>query len=269
MPRHPISYVARSTGLSTHVVRVWERRHGAVNPTRTDTNRRLYSDSDIDRLKLLHALSEAGHSIGAIAQCSDDDLREMLRNLSAPSRPAMRPSLSKADAGSLSAFMRSCQEAVVAQDESTLTQCLSEAQVGLSQPVLLEDLIAPLMNWVGDEWHEGRLRVAQEHLATTTVKSFLFRLKQSQHAAADARVVALATPSGESHEIGALLAAVAAAFEGWRPLYYGANLPASELAHAATQAGASAVALSIALPGERGQLVREIQDLRQFLPERV
>ena len=41
--QHPIKVVARRTGLSAHVIRIWEKRYGAVEPERTDTNRRLYS----------------------------------------------------------------------------------------------------------------------------------------------------------------------------------------------------------------------------------
>ena len=39
-----IKVVARRTGLSAHVIRIWEKRYGAVEPERTVTNRRLYSD---------------------------------------------------------------------------------------------------------------------------------------------------------------------------------------------------------------------------------
>jgi DNA-binding transcriptional MerR regulator/methylmalonyl-CoA mutase cobalamin-binding subunit len=269
MPRHPISYVSKSTGLTTHAVRVWERRYSAVEPTRTETNRRLYSDADIDRLKLLKAVSDAGHSIGSIAQYSDDDLREMLRGLSSLPSPSLIKISSPAEADGLEGFSCACRSAVLEQDSEALSQHLSEAMIGLSQPVLLEGLIAPLMTWIGESWHEGSIRIAQEHLASATVKSFLFRLRHSLQVSPEAPVVAIATPAGESHEVGALLASVAACSEGWRPLYFGANLPASEMANAAAQADASAAALSIAQPGERAQMIQEVRDLRQFLPARV
>ena len=51
--RHPMKIVTQRTGLSAHVVRVWERRYGAVTPDRTGSNRRLYSEEEIDRLKAL------------------------------------------------------------------------------------------------------------------------------------------------------------------------------------------------------------------------
>ena len=49
-PRHLIQVVNRRTGLSSDVIRVWEKRYQAVVSHRNDTNRRLYSDKDIDKL---------------------------------------------------------------------------------------------------------------------------------------------------------------------------------------------------------------------------
>ena len=60
---HSIKIVAQRTGLSSHVIRVWERRYDAVSPRRTETNRRLYSDGDIERLKLLGEATEIGHTL--------------------------------------------------------------------------------------------------------------------------------------------------------------------------------------------------------------
>ena len=57
---YPIGYVALATGLSPHVIRVWEKRYGAVTPERTGNRRRLYSQRDIDHLKLLVRQAKSG-----------------------------------------------------------------------------------------------------------------------------------------------------------------------------------------------------------------
>lgn len=73
-----IGAVVRRTGLSAPNIRIWEKRYGAVVPERTDTNRRLYSEEDLERLTLLHTLTERGYSISNIANLSLDQLREHL-----------------------------------------------------------------------------------------------------------------------------------------------------------------------------------------------
>jgi methylmalonyl-CoA mutase cobalamin-binding subunit len=81
--------------------------------------------------------------------------------------------------------------------------------------------------------------------------------------------ITVATPAGQVHEIGALLAALTAASEGWRVTYLGPNLPAEEIAGAAEQTRARAVALSIVYPSDDARLPSEIEKLNRYLPEAV
>ena len=52
--------VSQRTGLSAHVLRVWERRYEAVTPDRTGTNRRLYSEEEVHRLELMAGTGTMG-----------------------------------------------------------------------------------------------------------------------------------------------------------------------------------------------------------------
>ena len=76
-----ISAVARLTGISSHVLRVWERRYSVVDPQRSETKRRQYTQSDIHRLSLLKTLVDNGHAIGTIASLSTEQLEERLSNV--------------------------------------------------------------------------------------------------------------------------------------------------------------------------------------------
>ena len=69
-----ISAVARLTGVSSHVLRVWERRYGVVEPHRSDSKRRRYTQDDIQRLSLLKSLVDNGHAIGSIATLTTPQL---------------------------------------------------------------------------------------------------------------------------------------------------------------------------------------------------
>ena len=75
---YPIKAVSQITGLSIHVIRAWEKRYNAVVPFRTDTNRRLYTSKDVEKLKLLSAASNMGYSIGNIANYKIDDLKSIV-----------------------------------------------------------------------------------------------------------------------------------------------------------------------------------------------
>ena len=56
--KYAMKVVTRRTGLTSHAIRVWEKRYNAVEPERTDTNRRLYSEADIERLIDLHRATQ-------------------------------------------------------------------------------------------------------------------------------------------------------------------------------------------------------------------
>ena len=72
---------AQISGLSTHTIRAWEKRYGALRPDRTETGRRQYSTEEIERLTLLSQLTNLGNSIGQIARLPDPELKEIYQKL--------------------------------------------------------------------------------------------------------------------------------------------------------------------------------------------
>ena len=210
-PGHPIKVAVRRTGLSAHVIRVWEKRYGAVVPARTPTNRRLYSDEDIVRLQLLRQAVEAGQSIGRIAGLPSSELVKLVRAEGTSALSAPKPAGGEAEAdGSAEPpeFLERALVAVQKLDAAALEEQLVRASAALSQPDLLEELIQPLMERVGRLWQEGNLRVADEHMATAVVRSFVGSLPAGFQLTETAPHAVATTPAGQLHEMGALLASV-------------------------------------------------------------
>lgn len=264
-PRHPISYVCRRVGLSTYVVRAWEKRYGAVVPARTSTKRRLYSDAEIDRLDLLARLVAQGHSISQIARLERERLEEILRATVLGSND-----LRNAKRGDNSnEFLQRSQRAVSRGDGDALSNDLTDAAVRLSQPVLLAEVVGPLLCWIGDEWHKGEIRIANEHLATTVLRDFLGDLRRKHHPQPGMPTIVVATPSGEPHEFGALMVTLSTASDGWRDVYLGPNTPWQEIADVVIENDARAVALSLSYPGDNPEIQYELEKLRRYLPESV
>src|SRR5678815_2708765 len=85
-PHHPIGVASERTGLSPDVLRVWERRYGVVEPHRSSGGQRVYSDSDIERLSLLHRATKGGHGISHVASLSKSRLEELVRDVEAARR---------------------------------------------------------------------------------------------------------------------------------------------------------------------------------------
>ena len=262
---HTIKIVSKRTGLSAHVLRVWERRYGAVRPTRTPTNRRVYSDADVEKLRLLRQATGAGHSIGRIAGLSQEDLTALVE-ADQQYRPA-RSALGRG--GDTEGCVSHCLEAVARLDSESLEEELARAAVQIDQPTLLGEFVPVLMERIGDLWESGGLRIADEHMATAAIRTFLGSVNGSQRLPPSAPVMVATTSAGQLHEIGALLAAATAAAGGWRVRYLGPNLPADEIAGAVLRNGARAVALSLVYPVEDPHVGPELMRLRQGLGDDV
>ncbi len=78
---YSIGAVARLTGISTHALRIWERRYAGVVAGRTASGRRVYTRTDVEKLSLLKLLVDRGLSIGQIAALSLEELRERHRDV--------------------------------------------------------------------------------------------------------------------------------------------------------------------------------------------
>ncbi|HEX8234851.1 MAG TPA: MerR family transcriptional regulator [Abditibacteriaceae bacterium] len=274
--------VARRTGLSPHVIRVWERRYGAVTPGRTPTGHRTYTDADIERLQLLRDATQAGHSISRITHLSNEELRKLSTadetarpdNYSKRAAKNAAPGVVKEPARSFlesrpEVHLKRCLSAVGELDAPALEAALAQSLVALGQRLMMDEVVAPLMQQVGDAWRHGTLRIVHEHLASAIVRTFLGQIAQKQTQDPTAPVVVVTTPPGQVHEIGAMMAAATATSEGWRVVYLGANLPVEEIAAAVLHSNARVLALSMVYPMDDAHLHDDLRRLSRFLPPHV
>ncbi len=271
-PGHPIKVAVRRTGLSAHVIRVWEKRYRAVVPARTATNRRLYSDEDIIRLQWLQQAVQTGQSISRIARLSTAELVKLVRAERAVAPLAQRATNGEGEgkgSGDPGEFFERALVAVQGLDAVLLKEQLVRASIALSQQHLLEGVVQPLMERIGQMWQEGTLRVADEHMASAVVRSFIGNIWASFQVSEAAPHVVATTPAGQLHEMGALLASVVATSEGWNSTFLGPNLSAEEIAGAAAQKDAKAVLLSIVYPGDDPHLGGELIKLRRLLGDEI
>jgi DNA-binding transcriptional MerR regulator/methylmalonyl-CoA mutase cobalamin-binding subunit len=264
---HPIRVVANRTGLTPHVIRIWEKRYEAVKPRRSPTNRRFYTDHDIRKLILLRKASMLGRSIGQIAQMSVEQLQELIAADEAVSRP-QRFELTNVDAPPES-HLETCLAAVERLDSGLLESALTRASIFLSKPAFLERLVPALLVKIGEMWQEGSFGIVHEHLASSIIRTLLGKLAMSSEVHASAPSLIVSTPKGELHELGALVAASTAAYEGWRVTYLGPNLPAAEIAKAVHEIRARAVGLSIVYPSNDIEVRGELLQLRTAIPREV
>jgi DNA-binding transcriptional MerR regulator len=263
--RHPIGVVADRTGLSVHQLRAWERRYGAVEPSRTEGNHRLYSDADVRRLGILSELTERGGRIGQLAGRPTEELVSLLERQGRDGGAAP-PS---GDGDELAACRRRALDAVEAYDVDRLESLVRRASLKHGLATFVDELVVPVLTEVGTRWHDGDLGIAQEHIASGVFTRVLQHILEGAASEREGPALLVATPAGHRHEIGAMIAAAVAATEGWRVLYLGADLPAAEIARTAGEVDARAVALSVVYGPDEGSVGEELRRLRGRLPRSV
>jgi DNA-binding transcriptional MerR regulator/methylmalonyl-CoA mutase cobalamin-binding subunit len=261
--RHPIGVVSRRTGLGQDVIRAWERRYGVVMPQRTDTGRRLYSDEDVRYLLLLKRVVDGGRRISDVAGLSTGELENLARDdhAAAPQESVRMPVGAEAP-------LETALDAAARLDGERLKSILSEAALAMSAPEMRRMLIAPLLTEIGERWREGTVRVAHEHLATIIVRTFVDGTRTHSINGDNRPKILITTTSGQRHELGALMATVAAEEVGWEAIYLGANLPAEEIGAAARQSKARAVGLSLVYRDDL-RTVEELRAIRRYLADDV
>ncbi|MGI8509799.1 MAG: MerR family transcriptional regulator [Gemmatimonadaceae bacterium] len=282
IPEHGIAVVEHRTGISQHLLRAWERRYGVVTPGRTEAGQRLYSDEDIERLRLVRIVTAAGRRVGQVTSLSLTDLRELARRDASESIPAERPEwpargrgaarTDVADPTELTAaeeHLHACAEAVERLDGGATYTLLMRAAVALNPRGFIDGVAVPLLRRVGDDWENGTLPPTHEHVLSVALRRVLSWLVEVLPAPAGAPLVMFATLPDQRHEFGAMLAAAVAASKQWRVSYLGADLPVNDIAHAALLARADVVAVSVLGPIDLRVLRREVGELRAALPASV
>jgi len=262
-PQHPIRVMASRTGLSPSVLRAWERRYEAVVPGRSEGGQRLYSDADLRRLTLLRRATEAGRAISQVVELSDEELDSLVEadETARASRDATRaPDLD----GPIQGAIERSLDAVRALDAAALESELRWILTAYGAVAFTDALVAPVLARIGDGWSRGELTPAHEHLASEVIHRVVGRLLSASDRPSDSRGRAvIATLPGESHDLGALLAAVTAKVSGWQVTFLGANLPGADIAEAARAVQADLIGLSLVNP--TGNAPRTEAELSQLL----
>jgi methanogenic corrinoid protein MtbC1 len=257
---YPMRVVSRLTGLSPDVIRVWQRRYGAVTPARTDGNARRFTAADVRRLALLGELVGQGHAIMDLATLDEAALTALQSGPGVPSSAAEAGDRDGPEQRLIEAYLA----AITRFDAATAADHLALATSLMRPRELVLGVVLPLLREVGARWHAGKLGVAEEHLVTAHVRGVLDALLRRAAFDRGAERVLVTTPEGHLHEFGALVGAMLAAARGYDVLYLGPSTPERELARAAVESGATLVLQSVVLTPPAADLPGLAERLREL-----
>ncbi|MGG5283584.1 MerR family transcriptional regulator [Pseudomonas viridiflava] len=132
---YPIREVARLTGVNPVTLRAWERRYGLIQPTRTESGHRLYSQSDIETVRSILDWIERGVAVSKIGK-----ILARSESTRSQSSPPENP-LSRAD---WTQWQSQLRQAIGMFDERRLEQLYGQIFSTYSLVVVFEDVLMPL-----------------------------------------------------------------------------------------------------------------------------
>jgi DNA-binding transcriptional MerR regulator len=205
---YTIGAVARMTGLSTQVIRAWERRYEAVVAARTDKGRRIYCPEHVEKLSLLKALTDRGSPISAVANLDADTLRQRVEEMD---QIAARPLAGKVRVAVLGAFLPSLLEGELL-DAFPIDLVASGAdprRVGADARNLAPDVLVVEAINLNDRLVRQLIKLAADSRAGQTIVAYGFGRSKDEKALLDAGMRLLKTPVSDDELAVAILAAAA------------------------------------------------------------
>ena len=208
------------SGVKAHTIRIWEKRYNLLTPKRTDTNIRLYSNKNLEKLLNIVLLNNNNFKISKIAKMSEEELisqcKEMAINF-----------LHKDEA------INSFKLAMFSFDTVLFNETYDKLLLKMTFREVFKDVFIPFLEHIGLLWHTDTLIPAYEHFVSNliTQKIQINTEKIISKTSKSAKTYVLYLPENEIHELGLLYLNYELNLKGNNTIYLGQSLPFDNLNH--------------------------------------
>lgn len=216
MRLYQITELEQLTGIKAHTIRIWEKRYNLIEPDRTSTNYRRYSDDQVKKLLNVSTLLSNGYKISKIAALSEKDFH--LKILEAKTV--------KNEDVICTTFINDLLGAMIVFDEQTFERAYSAVinRFGLFEAML--NVFYPLLNKIGLLWSISDVNPAQEHFAACLIKRKIMSATDGlPFAKSKKKKFLLLLVPGEMHDISLLFANYIIRSKGHETIYLGQDVP--------------------------------------------
>ncbi|PJF34679.1 MAG: MerR family transcriptional regulator [Candidatus Thermofonsia Clade 1 bacterium] len=256
-PIYNMKAVEQQTGISAATLRAWERRYLLIEPKRTPSGYRLYSDRDIALLRWVRQQMNEGLTISRVVAMLEAARQNGEAIYVEPQDPV---ALARQTPQPPSDFVQPLVQALISLDTERADEVIEQTFALYTMPTVYVEVIAPALIEIGELWHRGEISISIEHFATTYLRGRLLSLLQAYLHRTDMPMIIVGCAPGERHEIGALIFAVMLRQQGFNAIYLGQDVPVDDIVQTALQERAAMVCLS-ANNQASALALREVQPL--------
>ncbi len=218
MAVYSIKELEKLSGIKAHTIRIWEKRYNLIDPHRTNTNIRYYTDNDLKKILNVAVLNRQGIKISNIARLNDQELKEEIVR-------ATRTSHSQ------DTIVDSLIIAMIDLDEYKLESIIDKSilKVGFKSTVI--EVLYPFLDKVGILWQAGDVNPAQEHFVSNLIRQKIIAATENLPNTFNpkGRKFLLLLPEGEWHEITLLFAQYLLKEGNHEVIYLGQSVPYADV----------------------------------------
>lgn len=217
MGKYSIKELEQLSGIKAHTIRIWEKRHNLIQPERTQTNIRYYSDEDLKKIINVSILNNNGLKISKIANLTSRALNEQVQAL-AETRQSM------------DLYIDQFVVAMIDLEEERFEHLLSNLTLKLGLERTITEVVYPFLEKIGILWQVGGITPAQEHFISHLIRQKLIvAIDALPLPPKTADRVILYLPEDELHELSLLFDHYLVKKAGFRTYYLGQSVPHNDL----------------------------------------
>lgn len=205
------------TGIKAHTIRIWEQRYGFLNPQRTETNIRYYSNTELKTVLNIALLNKYGYKISHIDRMSPGEMKEKILSLTQAQAQQERV---------VNDLIQSMVDLRIEDFETIIDNYILAK--GIERAIT--QIIFPFLEKIGILWVTNHINPAQEHLVTNIIRQKLISGIETVHTHVSInKNCVLFLPEGEHHELGLLFMYFLMKTRGIKVFYLGANVPLKDV----------------------------------------
>ena len=257
MAVYSIKELENLSGIKAHTIRIWEKRYSLIEPHRTNTNIRYYTDNELKKILNVAVLNRHGIKISSIAKLTDLELREEIIRVSATSDSN----------DTLTDSMVLC---MIDLDEYKLEAMIDKSINKIGFKSTVTDVLYPFLDKVGILWQSGDVYPAQEHFVSFLIRQKIIAATEriSNIFNPNGKKFLLLLPEGEWHEIALLFAQYLIKEANHEVIYLGQSVPYSDVLAIGAAKRLDFILFSSSISHTGFKLGRYLEDLGGAFPDK-
>lgn len=217
MDSFTIKDLEKLSGIKAHTLRIWEQRYNFLNPQRTNTNIRFYSNEELKIILNISLLNKNGFKISHINRMSGEQMNENILALSLPEAQQERI---------VNDLLKHMIDVEIEHFEELLDRNISSR--GIERTINF--VIFPFLEKIGVLWQTNYVNPAQEHLVSNIIRQKLIvGIETSLPRRSLKSKAVLFLPEGEHHEMALLYLQFLLKTMGVKIFYLGTNVPMKDV----------------------------------------